>query len=630
MKKAALILGVLFVLVSSVVFWKLLHSGPMVAAELLPSTTIAFIEIPNIPAAITHWNQSELCKLISEPEIKAFLRQPLHFFYQESGLFSSTMTPPTLLDLFHKFQPGRFFAALEPSSQETSWIVGCQFFGKKSSMEEGLTCFVERLDTALGTGNETLLKVEEHHGELIKTRKYSSFSLYTALRGNWCFVSNDLEVLQKTLDLAARRTLQKEALLSSLLYQKNRHHLFSEGDLFYYATQDLARMVHTDLLRKPGSLPDAALDSPVDLSGMDTYSPASKCSPALPHQPSRLSRHDQHEPSGLALKKNLYFSSLLQEHPLVKGAQAFGASLCFIPEGMEERLFFNGDFNIEEQLSHRGLRFTQPTTLGFIERFNDWKETSANITFPLELPPQMASFLRILKLHVSSLATFLKPEITFTMNWAPSSTFPTLFLTAPEADSEKAATYLTQAASPLGTSLQTLDQGNLLMMSIPPIASTIQPTVASAHGLFFISTDPLAIKQMSTRNANAPTLETTPDFAKNANLYHEANEAFFYFASHEIFERAYTLARPSLLVGSIFFPYAKAILDFSKLPSATTVAKHLTPVVIAQSRNQEGLLIQSRGPLSTTPLFLIRNMLYQTFFPKQEMSSATREKQSKS
>ena len=44
---------------------------------------------------------------------------------------------------------------------------------------------------------------------------------------------------------------------------------------------------------------DAALDSHFDLGSMYTYSPASKCSPALPHQPSRPPRHDQYETSGL-------------------------------------------------------------------------------------------------------------------------------------------------------------------------------------------------------------------------------------------------------------------------------------------------------------------------------------------
>ncbi|MDH4470021.1 MAG: hypothetical protein QE493_03495, partial [Verrucomicrobiae bacterium] len=67
----------------------------------------------------------------------------------------------------------------------------------------------------------------------------------------------------------------------------------------------LTRIFHTDLLRKPGSQIDAALDSHFDLGSMYTYSPASKCSPALPHQPSRPPRHDQYEISGLIiLQKN--------------------------------------------------------------------------------------------------------------------------------------------------------------------------------------------------------------------------------------------------------------------------------------------------------------------------------------
>jgi hypothetical protein len=63
--------------------------------------------------------------------------------------------------------------------------------------------------------------------------------------------------------------------------------------------EELARIFYTDLLRKPGSQMDAALDSHFDLGSRDTYSPASKCSPALPHKPSQPPRRDQYEISGL-------------------------------------------------------------------------------------------------------------------------------------------------------------------------------------------------------------------------------------------------------------------------------------------------------------------------------------------
>ena len=63
--------------------------------------------------------------------------------------------------------------------------------------------------------------------------------------------------------------------------------------------EELARIFHTHLLRRPGKQMDPALDSHCDLGGMDTYSPASKCSSALSHKLSQPPRHDQYEISGL-------------------------------------------------------------------------------------------------------------------------------------------------------------------------------------------------------------------------------------------------------------------------------------------------------------------------------------------
>ena len=63
--------------------------------------------------------------------------------------------------------------------------------------------------------------------------------------------------------------------------------------------EEPARIFYTDLLRKPESQMDAALDSHFDLGSTYTYSPASKCSPALPNQPSQPPRRDQYEISGL-------------------------------------------------------------------------------------------------------------------------------------------------------------------------------------------------------------------------------------------------------------------------------------------------------------------------------------------
>ena len=73
----------------------------------------------------------------------------------------------------------------------------------------------------------------------------------------------------------------------------------------------LARIFHTKSITACGKLIITVLVSNCDLGGMYTYSPASKCSSALPHQASQSPRHDQYEISGLrALRNSDYWSEI--------------------------------------------------------------------------------------------------------------------------------------------------------------------------------------------------------------------------------------------------------------------------------------------------------------------------------
>jgi (E)-4-hydroxy-3-methylbut-2-enyl-diphosphate synthase len=121
----------------------------------------------------------------------------------------------------------------------------------------------------------------------------------------------------------------------------------------------LTRIFHTNLLRRTGSQMDAALDSHFDLGSMYTYSPASKCSPALPHQPSRPPRHDQYEISGLSW--NLvapgwsFFSSDRRDSQkiMINNTEVGGTSLVrvVIPrhshEAVAPKLAFMGEYQPE-------------------------------------------------------------------------------------------------------------------------------------------------------------------------------------------------------------------------------------------------------------------------------------------
>ena len=74
--------------------------------------------------------------------------------------------------------------------------------------------------------------------------------------------------------------------------------------------QPLTRIFHPSLLRKPGSPMDAALDLNFDQDSMYSYSPDQNPASALPHQPSRLSRHESDEISGLTFSLQFAFYAL--------------------------------------------------------------------------------------------------------------------------------------------------------------------------------------------------------------------------------------------------------------------------------------------------------------------------------
>ncbi len=92
-----------------------------------------------------------------------------------------------------------------------------------------------------------------------------------------------------------------------LLQLRNIEEMALALDFFYPAALSLygawlARIFHPSLLRKPGTPMATALDLNFDQDSMDSYSPDQNPSSALPHQPSRLSRCESDEISGLAKK----------------------------------------------------------------------------------------------------------------------------------------------------------------------------------------------------------------------------------------------------------------------------------------------------------------------------------------
>ena len=100
---------------------------------------------------------------------------------------------------------------------------------------------------------------------------------------------------------------------------------FANADSFLDGSE-LARIFHTDHLRRPGSEGDVALDSHCDLDNTSAREslgqspPRSLGPPVVPHQASQPPRHDQYEIYGLGGITRLYNNRVSLSDPLLKSS----------------------------------------------------------------------------------------------------------------------------------------------------------------------------------------------------------------------------------------------------------------------------------------------------------------------
>ena len=102
--------------------------------------------------------------------------------------------------------------------------------------------------------------------------------------------------------------------------------------------EPLTRIFHPSLLRKPGTPMAAALDLNFYQDSMDSYSPDKNPASALPHQPSRLSRRESDEISGLTKSPLQFHGDISLVLLLVVAALIYGIKTLSAPVQPQEPL----------------------------------------------------------------------------------------------------------------------------------------------------------------------------------------------------------------------------------------------------------------------------------------------------
>ena len=212
----------------------------------------------------------------------------------------------------------------------------------------------------------------------------------------------------------------------------------------------------------------------------------------------------------------------------------------------------------------------------------------------------------------NDLGVAFEPELGAVVEWPEESALPVVAIAAPVRDAAKARQILDAitTAGPLG--LWTAEPQPAAMTYTAPAGGfpLLRPALALTEQTALLGLTPEALHTMLPRLAQpAAPLTESPAFHEATRLLPSSPATFVYLDFQRLFERGYRLARPFITLSLAFSPESAAQIDAGKLPPVDSIARHLGPLLVTQTRVDSGLLIETTGSITFTDL-LIASLLY--------------------
>jgi hypothetical protein len=157
MKKIVIVFFVLVTVVALALVWSTLTQPAPRAADLLPDSTLVFLDIPNYSASANNFTKTELYALWREPEVQAFLNKPLTALRESPSHPGTDSGTAALVDFALNTAQGEVFLALTQvtlfPSLNAGLVAGADTRRKKLEAIAGLYKLEASLKKANPTGN---------------------------------------------------------------------------------------------------------------------------------------------------------------------------------------------------------------------------------------------------------------------------------------------------------------------------------------------------------------------------------------------------------------------------------------------------------------------------------------------
>jgi hypothetical protein len=127
----------------------------------------------------------------------------------------------------------------------------------------------------------------------------------------------------------------------------------------------------------------------------------------------------------------------------------------------------------------------------------------------------------------------------------------------------------------------------------------LQPTIAVSNHFLIAGVDLGAVEAGIKRATNGVAdVSSGSGYKQAVKALPPPTRAFSYLDLGLLYSRLDAAFRPMLLMGAAFMPAMNEYVDIGKLPTAETIAKHLTPIVSSQRYDRDGYTGESIGPIT--------------------------------
>ncbi len=540
---AVLVLVVLAV-AAAFILWKKVAAARTPATELAPVETIFFAHFPDLKRTALRWPATGLAQIGAEKEVQDFLAKP------RANLPQMKVWDEKLAQIARILPGEAFLAVTSIDGPMPRFVAGFSYGGRQADAEALIAEPREGLKRAYPAGKS---EVAMHGTTTIETFTYQETTVGEAFRDEWYLISNDLELLKRTID-AVPQGLGTGALAANELYQKSTARLPAGGEAVLYAQVGVLSERLVSLLVASGQTLDA--EQVAELKKVQAVAWGTKF-------------------EGTQMRDTLFLLSPghAAGTPLARSTLAFSTPSTFltyvtalpatikVPENsLALGAFVPGFAAMERGLAEKGLKWGD-----FTKAFG--------------------------------------PEFGLLANWVENSGQPSALVALDVRDAATAKGFVDvfTGGLPGNPAWGRQETAGVTVYQSPatPGLIALAPTAALTEKFLVVG---LSAAEVNAALAQLKTGQTaitsTPAYGETVKAVAAPTAGFGYLDMKTLFERAYGMLRPFIAMSLAFSPDSGKYIDAGKLPSTETISKHLTPSVYSQSVTEEGTLIESVGTLT--------------------------------